>query len=147
MPEASRKGAARLREMRVSESLMLAFDAPGLIQGLEGLDYDQLDAADFGVIAFDDQGIVRRYSAYESRAAGLPRDKVVGLHFFSVVAQCMNNYLVAQRFEDAAAAGTALDDTIDYVLTLRMTPRRVKLRLLAEPGRPLRYVCVLRLPD
>ncbi len=132
--------------MRVSDSLTLAFDDPTLIQRLEGLDYERLDAADFGVIAFDDQCIVRRYSAYESRAAGLPREKVVGLHFFAVVAQCMNNYLVAQRFEDAQAAGTALDDTLDYVLTLRMKPCRVKLRLLAEPGRAWRYVCVQRLP-
>lgn len=132
--------------MRVPESTTLAFDDPALIQRLEALDYDHPDAADFGVIAFDEQCIVRRYSAYESREAGLPREKVVGLHLFAVVAQCMNNYLVAQRFEDAAAAAQPLDVTIDYVLTLRMKPCRVKLRLLAEPGRALRYVCVHRLP-
>jgi hypothetical protein len=58
----------------------------------------------------------------------------------------MNNFLVAQRFEDAAESGTALDDTIDYVLTLRMRPVKVRLRLLAEPSNPVRYVLVQRKP-
>ena len=38
----------------------------------------------------------------------------------------MNNYLVAQRFIDEPE----IDDTIDFVLTLRMRPTPVKLRLL-----------------
>ena len=56
----------------------------------------------------------------------------------------MNNYLVAQRFEDAAADGSLLDSTIDYVLTLRMRPVKVNLRLLSSPGASLRYVLVNR---
>jgi hypothetical protein len=55
----------------------------------------------------------------------------------------MNNFLVAQRFEDAQASGEALDLTVDYVLTLRMRPVKVKLRLLAGEG-PTRYVLVQR---
>jgi hypothetical protein len=56
----------------------------------------------------------------------------------------MNNYLVAQRFEDAAATGDLLDATIDYVLTLRMRPVKVKLRLLASAASAHRYVLVQR---
>ena len=52
--------------------------------------------------------------------------------------------MVAQRFDEAAAHGTALDATLDYVLTLRMRPVKVKLRLLAEPDTALRHVLVLR---
>jgi hypothetical protein len=52
--------------------------------------------------------------------------------------------MVAQRFEDAELDATTLDDTIDYVLTLRMRPVKVKLRLLAEPGSEQRYVLVQR---
>jgi len=58
----------------------------------------------------------------------------------------MNNFLIAQRFEDAAAAGTEFDATIDYVLTLRMRPVKVKLRLLAPAGPAMRYVLVSRRP-
>ena len=56
----------------------------------------------------------------------------------------MNNFMVAQRFEVAAQSGTALDVTIDYVLTLRMRPVKVKLRLLAGTERGIRYVLVKR---
>ena len=78
--------------------------------------------------------MVRRYNAFESKAAGLSLQRVIGNDLFTVVAPCMNNYLVAQRFEDAAEGGSRLDATIDYVLTLRMRPTKVKLRLLAQPG-------------
>jgi hypothetical protein len=58
----------------------------------------------------------------------------------------MNNFMVAQRFEDAVDDASSLDDTIDYVLTLRMRPVKVKLRLLADPGSAMRYVLVQRRP-
>jgi hypothetical protein len=54
--------------------------------------------------------------------------------------------MVAQRFEDAVDDASSLDDTIDYVLTLRMRPVKVKLRLLADPGSAMRYVLVQRRP-
>lgn len=105
---------------------------------------DELDALDFGVIGIDAAGIVCRYNSFESKAAGLSPQRVVGQPLFTVVAPCMNNFLVAQRFEDALAQGSTLDATIDYVLTLRMRPVKVKLRLLAVPGAVNRYVLVHR---
>lgn len=127
----------------------LAFDQPDLAQRLAatGAGTDAfLDGQPFGIIGFDDQTIVRRYNRFESQAAGLAPASVLGEPFFTSVAPCMNNFMVAQRFEDALAAGTALDDTIPYVLTLRMRPTKVQLRLLALPGAALRYVLVLRQP-
>ncbi|MEM5734152.1 alpha/beta hydrolase fold domain-containing protein, partial [Shewanella algae] len=47
--------------------------------------------------------------------------------------------------EDAAAAGEALDRTLPYVLTLRMRPTKVQLRLLAAASDELRYVLIKRL--
>ena len=114
---------------------------------LEDLDHtppDALDELDFGVIGFDREGLVRRYNAFESRAAGLSRERVLGYPLFTMVAPCMNNYLVAQRFEDAQEENEPLDEVLDYVLTLRMRPVRVRLRLLAMPGADLRYVLVHR---
>ena len=104
----------------------------------------ELDALDFGVIGFDAEGVVRRYNAFESKAAGLSPQRALGHPLFTAVAPCMNNFLVAQRFEDAAAGASPLDATLDYVLTLRMRPTKVKLRLLAAPGQALRYVLVQR---
>ena len=101
---------------------------------------------DFGVIGFDQEGIVRRYNSFESKAAGLMPARVLGQALFTVVAPCMNNFLVAQRFEDARAEGVLLDATIAYVLTLRMRPVKVSLRLLAAVVGSHRYVLVQRAP-
>ncbi len=124
--------------------IKLDFAQADLLARLAECTAADLDELEFGVIGFDAENIVRRYGAYESRMAGLARDRVIGHPLFTVVAQCMNNFLVAQRFEDAAADGQALDDVIDYVLTLRMRPIKVKLRLLAGKDSALRYVLVNR---
>ncbi|WP_245965748.1 phosphonate transporter [Pseudorhodoferax soli] len=116
-------------------------DAPDLAAVLESTDIDRLA---FGVIGFDANCIVQTYNQLESASAGLRPERVVGQHLFESVAPCMNNFLVAQRFEDAAEQGRPLDDTIDYVLTLRMRPTPVKLRLLADPALRWRYVLVQR---
>jgi photoactive yellow protein len=124
----------------------LSFATPGLHEQLARLNADQLDQLDFGVIGFDADTNVCRYNRHESEAAGLTPPRVLGQPLFTNVAPCLNNFMVAQRFEDAADEGTVLDDTIDYVLTLRMRPIKVALRLLAEPGSAVRYVLVQRRP-
>ena len=122
----------------------IAFTDERLLHHIDVAADADLDALEFGVIGFDAEGMVRRYNAFESKAAGLSPQRVLGNALFPVVAPCMNNFMVAQRFEDAAESGTALDATIDYVLTLRMRPIKVKLRLLAAPGFSMRYVLVQR---
>jgi photoactive yellow protein len=65
---------------------------------------------------------------------------VIGRHFFSAVAPCTNNFMVAYRFETEPA----LDAVTDYVFTLRMQPTAVRLRLLKQPLRRLMYLVVER---
>lgn len=122
----------------------LSFSDLALHAELDRCSNAELDALDFGVIGFDAEVIVRRYNAFESKAAGLSSQRVVGQPLFTVVAPCMNNFMVAQPFEDALASGSTLDATVNYVLTLRMRPVKVKLRLLAAPGGASRYVLVQR---
>jgi len=122
------------------------FNEAGIAAKLAAMSASEVDTLDFGVIGMDAQTIVRLYNSHESRYAGLAPARVLGQPLFTAVAQCMNNFMVAQRFEDAANGGTSLDETIDYVLTLRMRPIKVKLRLIAEPAHPLRYVLVSRSP-
>jgi len=122
----------------------LIFEQADLATRLAACDEAALDALDFGVIGFDADTLVNRYNAFESSAAGLAPQRVLGHPLFTVVAPCMNNFMVAQRFEDAADGAGALDATIDYVLTLRMRPVKVQLRLLAAPSAPIRYVLVKR---
>ena len=113
-------------------------------QHLDQADDAHLDTLDFGVIGFDAAGLVRRYNSFESTAAGLSVERVLGNDLFEAVAPCMNNFMVAQRFEDARAQSVSLDETISYVLTFRMRPVKVQLRLLAAPDSALRYVLVNR---
>ena len=123
----------------------ILFDQADALLQLERLDDAGIDTLDFGVIGIDRENIVCRYNAYESQATALAPEKALQHPFFTSVAQCMNNFLVAQRFEDAQANGTSLDATIDYLLTWRMQPTKVLLRLLASPEYPTRYILVQRL--
>jgi photoactive yellow protein len=128
----------------MNDAIGLSFAAPGLHTQLTQLSSEQLDSLDFGVIGFGADTNVSQYNQTESDAAGLTAPRVLGQPLFTNVAPCLNNFMVAQRFEDAQDEGAALDDTIDYVLTLRMRPVKVKLRLLAAPGSEQRYVLVQR---
>jgi photoactive yellow protein len=121
-----------------------SFSQEHLGEQLARLSDQDLDGLDFGVIGFDGGTVVTRYNDFESKAAGLTASRVIGQPLFTVVAPCMNNFLVAQRFEDAFDSGEALDATIDYVLTLRMRPVKVALRLIAAPTATVRYVLVKR---
>lgn len=123
----------------------IMFDQPDLTALLVKMDDATLDTLGFGVIGFDIEDRVRRYNTFESKAAGLGIERVLNQNLFTVVAPCMNNFLVAQRFADARETGMALDDTINYVLTLRMRPTKVKLRLLSDPVSELCYVLVQRI--
>jgi photoactive yellow protein len=98
------------------------------------------DALLFGIVGFAADTTVEVYNASEARLSGLDPSIVLGVPFFEAVAQCMNNFMVAQRFEDEAE----LDAIVPYVLTLRMRPTKVRLRLMASPEVARRYVLIER---
>ncbi|MBV9829725.1 MAG: PAS domain-containing protein [Alphaproteobacteria bacterium] len=111
----------------------MQFSEPELLAQLVAADAAAIEDAAFGIIGMNLDGVVTRYNRHESAISGLSPDRVVGKHFFSAVAPCTNNFMVAQRYEDSEE----LDETIDYVFTLRMRPTKVRLRLLksAKAGR------------
>ncbi|TCP65809.1 photoactive yellow protein [Sphingomonas sp. PP-CE-1G-424] len=110
------------------------------LRDLEAMSADARDTLPFGVVGFGADTIVQVYSATEARMAGLDPAAVLGVPFFDAVGQCMNNFMVAQRFEDEPE----IDEIVPYVLTLRMRPTRVRLRLLASAGTPRRYILIAR---
>ena len=116
-----------------------AFDAPDLLATLCQLDAEALNGCAFGVVGMDAAGAVVQYNAYESRRAGMSAERVLGRNFFTEVAPCTNNYLVATRYEGEPA----IDDVIPYVFTLRMRPTPVQLRLLKALGAERMYLLVL----
>ena len=116
------------------------FDAANLLNWLDKAAATELDGLDFGVIGMTRDGAVTAYNRAEAMLSGLTPSRVLGRHFFTAVAPCTNNYLVAHRFE----VEETLDDTIDYVFTLRMAPQPVKLRLLRSPAAAHMFLAVRR---
>ena len=120
------------------------FEDQQLLADLHALDDRQLDELAFGVIAFDSEIVVQRYNLHETQATGLKPERVIGHQLFAEVAQCMNNFMVAQKFLDASEAGRPLDESMDFVLTWRMRPTPVRLRLLSSPAIGLQYLLLKR---
>lgn len=58
---------------------------------LYGCSNAELDRLDFGVIGFDTEGLVCRYNRFESQAAGLSPERVLGHPLFTVMAPCMSS--------------------------------------------------------
>ena len=119
-----------------------SFDDPDLLVRLRSADAAALDRLDFGVIGFDSATNVTHYNRAEAASAGLAAPRVLSRPLFRVVAPCMNNVIVAGRFDAAQQAGVGLDVLLDYMLALRMRPIRVQLRLLAGPVDGTRFVAV-----
>lgn len=116
----------------------LAFDAPELLDVLEGCDIADFDRAGFGLIVFDLADTVIGYNTFESTRSGLDKDRVLGRDLFLTVAPCTNNYLVAERFRESED----LDEQLDYVFTFRVRTAPVRLRLLARAGSSRRYLAI-----
>lgn len=111
-----------------------------LFKDLIAADGQSLDNYSFGIIGFGADYIVTLYNALESASSGLNPTRVIGKHFFEEVAPCMNNFMVAQRFQDEPE----LDAVIPYVLTWRMRPTPVRLRLIQSRKADTRFVLVER---
>jgi photoactive yellow protein len=120
--------------------MSLTFTQHGLRERLEAADAAALDALQFGVIGMALGGTVTSYNDAESRLSGLTPANVIGRHFFSAVAICTNNFMVAHRCE----AEATIDDIIDYVFTVRVPPTKVRLRLLKQTGRSKMFLVVER---
>ena len=107
---------------------------------LDALSPGEVDALPYGVVGMAADGIVVVYNVAEANLAGIAASTVMGSHYFAETAQCMNNFMVAQRFEDEPE----IDAVIDYVLTLRMRPTPVRLRLLKSATVARRFVLIQR---
>lgn len=116
--------------------MSLDFSSPDLLAALEACDDAAFARLPFGAIALDPEGTIVRYNDTESRNSGLSPAHVLGKNFFREVALCINNPKVAGRLlgEDV------VDVRMPYVMTFRMKPRRVELRLLRGPAARRLYV-------
>lgn len=113
---------------------------PALFDWLYTATAAELDSLTFGVVAMALDGTVEHYNVAEGKLAGLTPGRVIGRNFFTAVAPCTNNFMVAHRF----TAEPDLDDVINYVFTLRMAPKKVHLRMMKRSGSKQMYLVVER---
>lgn len=116
------------------------FTDPKLFDWLDAATATELDTLSFGVVAMALDGTVEHYNTAEGKLANLTPARVVGKNFFTAVAPCTNNFMVAERF----ASELNLDVVIDYVFTLRMAPKKVHLRLMRRPSSHQMFLVVER---
>ena len=116
------------------------FTDTDLLDRLDAMADTALDELSFGVVGMSEDGTVNSYNLAESRLSGLTPANVIGRNFFTSVAPCTNNFLVAHRFETEPV----LDAILDYVFTFRIKPVGVKLRLLKQAARHRMYLAVER---
>lgn len=117
-----------------------AFDTAGIGRLLDAASPDALDLLPFSVIAMDQKGLVVAYNRHEEAASGLERRSLIGLPFFSGVGICMDTPQVAGRL----AIAQEVDVTLDYTLTFRMRPTKVRLRLVRSAAFRNRYLLIER---
>jgi len=120
--------------------MTMNIDHSSLLDDLENADAQALDAADFGIVRMQTDGTVIAYNAYESRLSGLSAASVMGRCFFTDVAPCTNNFMVAERFSEPGA----LDAELNYVFTYRLKPTKVRLRLLRRAEATEQYLVTLK---
>jgi photoactive yellow protein len=111
---------------------------PDLFDRLETATASELDALSFGVVAMAPDGTVEHYNIAEGRLSGLTPARVIGRNFFTAVAACTDNFMVAHRY----AVEPDIDAVIDYVFTFRLAPMNVRLRLLKRADRRHMYLVV-----
>ena len=122
----------------------VSFEEPDVLDIIKSLDSTEVDSLDFGVIGFDANESITVYNAPEANWAGLKQAGVIGTHMFDSVAPCMNNYLIAERVRCARQEGTSLDFVLQYVLTFRMRPTPVTLRILSSPSCETQFILIRR---
>lgn len=113
----------------------MQIDDPDLAATLVGSDADRLP---FGVILLDERLAITGYNRAEAEISGLEPRSVLGKRLFTDVAPCMNTPEIRARIDSA----TPLDETVSYMLSLRMRMTPVRIRIIVDPATPLRAVCI-----
>jgi photoactive yellow protein len=115
------------------------FSSPDLLDWLEQQSNDQLNEAPFGVVRMTREGVVVAYCKSESHITGITPAYALGKYYFTELAPCANNMMVAAKY-----ALPMLDEQLDYILTYVSEPVKVRLRLLKSPHSRYQYFLVNR---
>jgi photoactive yellow protein len=113
------------------------FSSSEMFMWLENQDEAVYNDLPFGLIRMTAEGIILNYNKAESDIAGVTPGNAIGKHFFTEVAPCTNNFLVAEKY-----TSPELDEELDYIFTYITQPTKVRLRLLRSTGYTHQYLLV-----
>ncbi|QIP15968.1 photoactive yellow protein [Spirosoma aureum] len=116
---------------------ILTFSDQDLLESLEQQTHEQVEEAPFGLVRMSREGIVVAYGKLESYITGISKEYALGKYYFTQIAPCANNRMIAAKF-----AQPALDEELDYILTYVSEPVKVRLRLLKSPTSRYQYFLV-----
>ncbi len=99
-----------------------------LLDAVDRMSSDELDALPYGMIQLDTSGRILKYNLVESRLASLPQQAQIGKHFFTEVAPCTKVQQFYGRFKEGVVH-ESLDATFQYHFAFKQSPRDVTVRL------------------
>jgi photoactive yellow protein len=102
-----------------------SFSDANIIDWLDSNSEESYDSLIFGVVQMDSKGIVTAYNNYETVIGGISKENAKGKKFFTQVAPCMNNFMVAEKYQQES-----LDEELPYIFTYVTQPTPVILRLI-----------------
>jgi photoactive yellow protein len=105
------------------------FDSSNILEWLNKQPNEILDKVPFGLVKMSKNGTVVFYNKAEELITGVKSENTIGKHFFTQVAPCTNNFLVAEKYNKIA-----LDEQVQYIFTYVTQPISVQLRLLKGAG-------------
>jgi two-component system, chemotaxis family, sensor kinase Cph1 len=104
-----------------------------VVEVIESLSAEELDALPFGVIYLDRVGMVLRYNRTESELSGCPPERVLGRIFFTDVAPCTKVREFYGVFADKVNSGT-LDEHFTFTFPFANAPRTMNIHMVSGPN-------------
>ena len=101
------------------------FNDPAILSWLDSQSENAYDELPFGVVKMNYSGTITAYSSAQSVLSGISKENAIGKKFFTQVAPCTNNFMVAEKYSK-----DALDETLPYMFTYVTKPTPVELRLI-----------------
>jgi photoactive yellow protein len=96
-----------------------------VLEWLDSNPAEAYDALPFGVVKMSYDGVVKAYSKAQSDLSVVAKENAKGKNFFTQVAPCTNNFMVAEKCKI-----DSLDETMPYMFTYITQPTPVQLRLI-----------------
>jgi len=109
-------------------------DDKELLERIEALGADEIDALPVGVITLDLQGKIRRYNRLEAELARLDQKSQLGKDFFVDVAPCTANPDFQGRFTELVAKPSGVIN-FDYTFRFSWGHQRVHITFVRKAGR------------